>query len=216
MPRHLFTVLAALSLVLCGATAALWVRSYRWYDTFDHATVEPERFNGDVGFGTFTVQRVRHRGVSSHWGRVAFLQSAGYADSRAIKREFPDGGWSYQTGRAAPGGPAPVVAGGVHWDTLGFGRRRHTWTAQFGTSNTPGFTFSISEWWVPHWLPCLVTAIPPAMACMRLVRGRRRRRRARRGLCPSCGYDLRATRGRCPECGTVSAGAVPDGRPAVH
>ena len=34
---------------------------------------------------------------------------------------------------------------------------------------------------------------------------RRRARRARAGLCPSCGYDLRATPGRCPECG----GAVP-------
>jgi hypothetical protein len=39
------------------------------------------------------------------------------------------------------------------------------------------------------------------------LRRRLRRRRARGGLCPECGYDLRGGAARCPECGS-EAGSV--------
>jgi hypothetical protein len=42
------------------------------------------------------------------------------------------------------------------------------------------------------------------LPCLYVVRRLKRRRRSRKGLCPSCGYDLRASRERCPECGTSS------------
>ncbi len=46
-------------------------------------------------------------------------------------------------------------------------------------------------------------ALAPLAWAAALRRRRRGARRARAGLCPDCGYDLRATPGRCPECGRV-------------
>ena len=58
----------------------------------------------------------------------------------------------------------------------------------------------------PHYAVALALLVAPVSAALL---HRRRRRRARPGLCPSCGYDLRATPGRCPECGTVPVAQVP-------
>ena len=131
----------------------------------------------------------------------------------AHQEEWPRGsGWSYITGRNDPDlivPPGPDVTVGAEWDVLGFGRRQYTWTSEFvGPRNRAGFPYTIDETSVPHGLLCLITATLPAIACARLARGKRRRRRSRRGLCPSCGYDLRATPGRCPECGTPAAASV--------
>ena len=68
------------------------------------------------------------------------------------------------------------------------------------TLPVPPITFISGSWMVrlPLWIPALLLAIMPT----RLVFIRyRARRRLRRGLCASCGYDLRASISRCPECG---------------
>jgi hypothetical protein len=65
---------------------------------------------------------------------------------------------------------------------------------------------------VRYWLIVLATALLP-LACVRqIVSIVQRSRRARRGLCAVCGYDIRATPQRCPECGTPSSSGAP---PAV-
>jgi hypothetical protein len=57
----------------------------------------------------------------------------------------------------------------------------------------------------PFWFLSLVTLLMPAAWAKGRVAENRRSRRALRGLCPRCGYDLRATPDRCPECGAVHA-----------
>jgi hypothetical protein len=53
---------------------------------------------------------------------------------------------------------------------------------------------------ITYWLLLLLALPLPAVA---IVRHRRRGRREKAGLCPTCGYDLRATPDRCPECGAL-------------
>ena len=55
---------------------------------------------------------------------------------------------------------------------------------------------------VPLWEVAAAFGVLPAAW---FVGWRRRRRRQPRGLCQSCGYDLRATPGRCPDCGRAAA-----------
>lgn len=59
---------------------------------------------------------------------------------------------------------------------------------------------------LPYWVVMLAFSLLPAAYIVRVwARGRRSARRAAKGLCAACGYDLRGVGGpgRCPECGSV-------------
>ncbi len=66
------------------------------------------------------------------------------------------------------------------------------------------FEFRRSFWnvyRVPLWSIALVCAL--ASSLLTVLPVLRRRKRAKRGRCLHCGYDLRGSTERCPECGTA-------------
>jgi hypothetical protein len=213
MRRRLLNLLTALSLLLCVAVAALWVRSHLVYE-------QVGRITPDHG-----AEVVRSASGRLHFARHSYSDPA-FAGAM-------DGKWShYPRVRSPKGWPESEYQQPAD-ETLGFARYVGTvsiWPGHFypGVPINPRPSRADPRWWrddyrvwvVPHWVLFLATGSLPALWLWRhppstwespLARlrayFRRRIALARRsaGRCPSCGYDLRATPDLCPECGTIAA-----------
>jgi hypothetical protein len=203
VPRPLLNLATGLSLVLLGTTAACWMTGFV---RPRHATVftvhpRPER--------TSFIRIDRHHLILSDQQMAPVGMPAGYTLDTTHFRQFlvfgpalPNG-----SGGVAFGDESPIltpegawfrhirtpIGGVVFQDNVG----RTAWRAN-------GFYHAID---IPWWSLLLLFSLLPAS---RLVTRHRPRAKARPGLCPACGYDLRATPGRCPECGTTAAQLAPD------
>ena len=85
------------------------------------------------------------------------------------------------------------------------------WEREPPESMRPDLLWHINANWgqawalgVPCWLALTAFGASPALWLrLRWSSQRRRALRQQRGLCLTCGYDLRASSGRCPECGSL-------------
>ena len=194
--RTCAALLSALSLLVCAASVAGWVRGYRAVGVYERT-----EYRDRAGDSTSTVHRVSSgRGVvavtfSRRWNGRYRPGPPDYHHVRYSRTKLrPD---QFNLLRHTP------------WQRLGF----HRYAGGDSKLGRGGRLSERTSYWgfrLPYWLVVPATGIPPVLYLRTLGR-LRRRRRARRGLCPGCGYDLTGNvSGVCPECGeTVAAPAAP-------
>ena len=177
--RRLFTILSVVSLILCLATIALWVGSYWREDALTLTRASPiEKYR--------KVFQIRSScgGVRITYDRDRMY----YLDSRL--------GWRHDGSPSSSRTYPYWFAGSPQqkFKMLGFQLFVADWTDSGGPKRSIGFL-------APWFAIALVLSVLPSVWLFAMLRSRRR---ARAGLCPRCGYDLRATPERFPECGTAA------------
>lgn len=170
--RHLFTLCAAVSLVLCVAVCVLWVRSY-WSEG-DQLTLwgrDPwalARAGPSLTFASKSGHT--HWSVNQHLILFPSTSVVENSDGRIVMAATT----SFQ-------GIALATCSCGHAGLSGKLNGRRVWHIMLPFRALAGST-----------------ALPPSLwVCRRLFRFRRERL----GHCAVCGYDLRATPDLCPECG---------------
>jgi len=173
MRRKLFTLLAAISLLLCVATVGLIIRSQSTLDGFSFC-------------------RERKFTIASRPMAIEFAVTSKLADAR--QKEFLP--YSYFRS-ASDEYKAEYDRFGFGW------KLRRWVSFYHPVGDEPSRTDELYRErviFVPWWLLLLLSSVLPVAT---LLRNSRRKARVANGCCRACGYDLRATPERCPECGAV-------------
>jgi hypothetical protein len=198
MRRRLFTLLSAMSLVLCVTTCVMWVRSYShkeylsWWMTARcnlNVTSRRDLVQWKVYVDTTPIQASwQLPDERFQWGSVVVGTSDELGDD--ITAMIGPRDWEVSQ--------APEHLMGIGWgaekrDIAGF-------ISSLPSKPQPQGTCHVWFLLTPHWTVAIGFVLLPVRW---ILRRRALRDRQNRGRCPTCGYDLRATPDRCPECGTV-------------
>ena len=200
---RLLTFLSALSLLLCVASAVLWVRSHIISDQFWSGRVD-DRPDGQDDVSVYML---------CDWGGLCILRTGHHYPQDFLKahpnNRSPAGPYK---GRRSWGASAVYpYQGGRPGAPVAFRFAGFELTTGLRPNPKDPFRRHTAAMVVPIWALTLLTALPPAVFLVRRLRRRPLPAGAR--PCPRCNYDLRATPDRCPECGTP---AGPKNAPASN
>ena len=186
----IFTATSALSLILCIASAFMWVRSYFAGEAYNWSLPSGDPLvdnslsivsgRGGIAF-SFDQWAVWELGVRKPASRNKSVSS--FAHVELMKPYYPS------------------VLNSAWFSRWGFEWSGHDETIS-PTSVGSGIIKSRNVV-APYWSLAFAAAIPPFAWLMFWKRRRAKKRRASIGICANCGYDLRATPEKCPECGTI-------------
>jgi len=189
--RRLFNLLAAASLALCLATAALWVHSSDRADCIGWALWGHDS-------ARFENQKRWFAGIDAEAGRLVagvIRETEGGPIGGTYVHHWQGFLWNHDRWPLGwfDNPVFPLISVGACWINDG--------------PPPPG---RLGHWGIvvrlPFWMLVLGLSFFPSVWLRTYVLHRRWLRERGRMRCRVCGYDLRATPDRCPECGTNNAG----------